>query len=220
MKAGEVEPRDAMNSPTLLLMLKAPVEGQVKTRLGREIGMRAAALVYRRLVEHQMRQSPPGWPVHVCFTPAEAETTMRAWLGESCEYSAQVSGDLGQRLTEAATRHFQQHESPLVIIGGDCPALTMELLARVAVTLPEQDVIIVPAVDGGYCLIAMRKLAVDLFRNISWSAASVLEETRARLVESGRSWCELATLEDVDDRASWRRAVAAFPELKIAGLPE
>lgn len=198
---------------TALLMLKAPVEGAVKTRLGHEVGMREAALIYRRLVERQLREIPADWPTHVCFAPAEASSEMRAWLGGRSAFSAQCDGDLGARLTDAAERHFHASGAPLVLLGGDCPALTNDRLLQVAEASRGHEVVIVPAVDGGYCLIALRGFCATLFRDISWSTTVVLEQTRARIAEAGLSCCELEALEDVDDAASWQRALAAFPEL-------
>lgn len=209
---AEVSP----SAPTALLVLKAPREGAVKTRLGREIGMREAVLVYRRLVERQLREIPPEWATHICFAPAEAGEEMRAWLGGRSAFSAQREGDLGARLTDAAARHFLQSGAPLVLLGGDCPGLTADRLQEVAEVLRTHHVVVVPAVDGGYCLLALRAPCANLFRDISWSTAAVLEQTRARIAESGLSCCELEALEDVDDAASWRRALAAFPELAHA----
>ncbi|HEX8295980.1 MAG TPA: TIGR04282 family arsenosugar biosynthesis glycosyltransferase [Chthoniobacteraceae bacterium] len=199
--------------PTVLLMLKAPTAGAVKTRLGRDLGMPAAAAIYRRLVEHQMNQLPPGWPVRICFAPAEAPSAMQDWLGESHAYSPQVEGDLGERLTDAAKTHFAATDAPLAIVGGDCPALTRAVFLRLPELLSRHDVILVPADDGGYCLIAMRRFVPEAFQRIPWSTAAVLDETRARLAASDRSWNELEPMEDVDDLPSWRRAVAAFPAL-------
>ena len=205
-----------MTAPTVLLMLKAPVEGAVKTRLGQDIGPAAATRAYRALVAHQLRQVPPGWPIRVCYTPAGALTTMREWLGDECEYAAQAGGDLGERLAAAAEDHFRTSENPLVIVGGDCPYLSGERLSESAAALESADAVIVPSVDGGYCLLALRRADADLFRAISWSTDAVLAQTRLRLRERGLTWTELETTEDVDDAASWQRARLAFPQLAVS----
>lgn len=199
--------------PTALLMLKAPVEGAVKTRLGREIGPGAATRAYRALVEHQCAQIPPGWRVHICHEPEGARAGMREWLGEAHRYSSQAAGDLGARLAAATEEHFRLGGGPLIILGGDCPYLICERLMEVAVALENADAVLVPALDGGYCLIALRRPEADVFRSIAWSTGAVLAQTRQRLAERGLAWRELAAAEDVDDRASWLRAVRAFPHL-------
>src|SRR5215213_594223 len=125
--------------PTLALMLKAPVPGEVKTRLGREIGFEKAAQVYRLLVEHQLRQLPAHWPRHVYYAPATALETMRTWLGDSLSYHAQSGGDLGARLTAAMHRHFGESNAPLCFIAGDCPYLGSEHFETVARRLESHD---------------------------------------------------------------------------------
>ncbi len=194
-------------------MLKAPVEGFVKTRLAREIGFPAATDAYRRLVEHQLREIPRGWRTHICLAPADAEPAMREWLGDAHDYSAQSNGDLGARLSAAMLAHFTRNFAPLVFIGGDCPYLSEGTFRQVAKLL-NYDAVIVPADDGGYCLLALRSTQPELFREIAWSTASVLQETRDRLRGAGLKWRELDAVEDVDDAASWLRAVAAFPHLE------
>ena len=202
--------------PTALLMLKAPLEGAVKTRLGRDIGPAAAMCAYRALVEHQLRQIPPQWHVHICYAPDGALAAMRAWLGDEREYSAQAGGDLGERLAAATAQHFERGGGPLVILGGDCPYLSAERLVEASSALESADAAVVPAADGGYCLIALRRAELDVFRSISWSTDAVLAQTRKRLRERGLTATELETAEDVDDGASWQRARQAFPQLDVS----
>lgn len=195
-------------------MLKAPVPGEVKTRLGREIGFEAAAAACRRLVEHQIRQLPRGWPLRVCYAPAEAGAAMRHWLGEIPEYSPQSAGDLGGRLEAAMTHQFTHRDAPLCFIGGDCPGLLSAHFLEVAERLAANDAVIVPALDGGYVAIALRRACPAVFRGIAWSTGAVLDQTRERLRAAEMTWFELPALEDVDDAASWQRALAAFPDLR------
>lgn len=204
---------DDMLLPTVLLMLKAPIEGAVKTRLGSDIGAAAATSAYRSLVEHQLRQVPAGWRIHICYAPAGAEGIFREWLGEELCYTAQAEGDLGARLSHSADEHFRHNASPLLILGGDCPYLTMERLQDAAAALDRSDAVIVPAQDGGYCLVGLRAPERHLFHAIAWGTSTVLAETRERLRDRGLVCVELAALEDVDDVASWARATMAFPHL-------
>ena len=198
----------------MLLMLKAPVEGQVKTRLAREIGASAAMRAYKILVEHQIRQVPSEWFVQICYAPREAAAMMREWLGEGFDFLPQSNGDLGQRLTAAVDRHFLNNPSPLIVIGGDCPYLNCEMFLKVNKQLDVVDAVLVPAVDGGYCLIALRKPQANVFYAIRWSSETVMAETRDRMRASGLSWHETEVLEDVDDGPSWKRALTAFPDLE------
>lgn len=195
-------------------MLKAPIEGTVKTRLGREIGMASAASAYRRLVEHQLRQIPSTWKAIICYAPRDALTPMQQWLDGGHSFQPQADGDLGVRLAMAAQAHFAANPTgPLVILGGDCPYLGTERLEEAAAQLAHAEVVVVPATDGGYCLIALRAPMPEVFEDIAWSTAKVMEQTRERLRALGAGWCEMATLEDVDDREGWERACEAFPQL-------
>jgi uncharacterized protein len=202
-----------MMTPTIALLLKAPREGHVKTRLARAVGSIEATRIYRRLVEHQIAQLPPTWPGHFHFTPPECSEQIRAWLGRDRTYFAQPDGNLGERLIAALRTHFATSRTPIIFVGGDCPYLGTAHLETVAKLLDETDSVLIPALDGGYCLLALRQPDEHLFAGISWSSSMVAEETRQRLRERQVSWKELPALEDVDDEASWLRARAAIPTL-------
>lgn len=194
-------------------MLKAPVPGRVKTRLAREIGPEPAARAYRALVEHQWQNLPRSSPARVCYDPPDALPMMQAWLGQEPTYAPQAEGDLGERLRAAVSAHFQQSTAPVVVIGGDCPYLGPGSFEQVTQILTRADAALVPAADGGYCLIGLCAAHLEVFREITWSTDRVLEQTRARLRSAGLRWEETAPLEDVDDRASWERALQRFPHL-------
>jgi hypothetical protein len=183
------------------LMLKAPREGFVKTRLAKDVGPARAVAVYRRLVEWQMRQIPAGWNIYVAFAPDDALDEMRAWLGTGPELFPQSAGDLGDRLASAMARL----PTPLIFLGGDCPSLTTERLNEAAGALGSSGVVIWPAVDGGYCLLGLSAVVPQIFEGIAWGTDSVFQQTLERLP----SGVELAIceppLEDVDDVASWER---------------
>jgi rSAM/selenodomain-associated transferase 1 len=195
------------------LMLKAPREGQVKTRLALAAGAGEAARIYRRLVEWQIARIPRDWSTQIHFTPTDASNEMQDWLGPGHSYCPQADGDLGARLGFAMHSHFAVSHIPLVFLGGDCPYLTTSRLGEVSALLRETDSVLIPALDGGYCLLALRRPAERIFSAIAWSTDTVAEETRRRLRNEGIAWKELQQLEDVDDEASWARAKLALPDL-------
>ena len=203
--------------PTLVLMLKAPRVGAVKTRLAATIGAIHAAVVYRQLAERQLRALPTGWPVTVCFDPPEATVEMRRWIepmrvaNQPREFRPQVAGDLGTRLAAAFAAEFAAGAPAVLALGGDCPALDTALLDRAATALahPDTDAILGPAADGGYYLIGLRAPRPELFANIAWSTPTVLAETRARLRTARLRTIELPVLHDLDDAHDWHRAVTA-----------
>ncbi len=192
--------------PVVLAMLKAPRAGEVKTRLAREIGAQPAAAIYRRLVERQMAAIPREWTAEVHFAPAHAGGELQAWLGSRASYHPQFGDDLGERLIHAIAGAFARGARMLVVVGGDCPGLDDSTLRKAASALTTVDVVLGPAVDGGYYLIGLREPQPQLFRGITWSSSTVLPATLSRIEASGLSHATLALKEDVDDLASWRRA--------------
>lgn len=198
---------------TVVLMVKAPTVGVVKTRLASSLGTGRATEIYRALVERQLRELPAAWPVVVSFDPPALESAIRAWLtpvrATDLRFAAQVTGDLGDRLIAATAEAFGTGAESVIVIGGDCPYLSHDHFDEAARILATRLVALGPARDGGYYLIALHRPEPALFTGIAWSSPQVLEQTRVRCAAAGLSVCELMELEDVDDEASWQRAVAA-----------
>ncbi len=192
-------------------MLKAPRARFVKTRLARELGAEPAAVVYRRLVEHQMAAIPTDWPVEIHYAPADAPAEMQEWLGSQYAYFPQQGDDLGERLIHAIADVFTRGAIGVIVIGGDCPGLDEPCLRAAWSALDSADVVLGPALDGGYYLIGLRRPAPHLFRGIPWSSSAVFEATTERVRQAGLSLVLLSAKEDVDDLASWRRLHAILP---------
>jgi rSAM/selenodomain-associated transferase 1 len=187
----------------ICLILKAPRTGTVKTRLAQDIGPKRATLIYRALVEHQAKAIPPEWEVTVHFTPPDAGMEMETWfkphLSGSVRFVPQCDGDLGQRLINAVRTEFQLGAKRVFLIGGDCPGLSRDYLNYADRILNEKDVVIGPAMDGGYVLLGLKALHIELFEGIAWSTRSVLEQTLAAVHRQALSVGLLPTLEDIDD---------------------
>jgi glycosyltransferase A (GT-A) superfamily protein (DUF2064 family) len=104
------------------------------------------------------------------------------------------------------TRHFaQKRPPPLLIVGTDSPVLTREHLQQAADALQTHDAVVIPAEDGGYVLIGLRRALPSAFQQVDWSTPRVMAQTRERLSAVGARWVELATLWDVDDPQDWQR---------------
>lgn len=212
-------------TPTLALLLKAPRPGSVKTRLAAEVGAARATEIYRQLAERQLRACPAGWRTVVHFDPPDAEPEMRAWLaprrapGPSWEFRPQPAGDLGVRINAAFAEGFAVGAPGVIAVGGDCPALDETRLGEAAVALLHADAVIGPALDGGYYLLGLRAPCPAAFHGIAWSTPAVLAQTRERLRAVARRIVELPPLEDIDDAASWNRALIAghLPRLPRSG---
>ncbi len=190
------------------LMLKAPRPGTVKTRLAAEIGELEATQVYRGLVEHQIHQIPSVWAIRIYFSPEGAAPEMRDWLGTIAPhalYVPQIPGDLGARMFAAVQKELSEGADAVALIGGDCPSLTSDYLLRAEKSLSTSDVVLGPALDGGYVLMLLKTSCRALFGGIDWSTSRVLEQTLRAAEVNGLACSLLEPLEDIDDLSSLSR---------------
>jgi rSAM/selenodomain-associated transferase 1 len=206
---------------TICLILKAPREGTVKTRLARDVGPGRATAIYRALVEHQVRSIPPGWVAAIHFAPSDAEREMREWLKPllpaSARFVPQCAGDLGCRLANVVSIEFQRGAGRVFLIGGDCPGLSQDYLVDADRQLTETDIVVGPATDGGYVLLGLKTPHVALFEDIAWSTPAVLEQTLAAAGRLRLPLRLLPALEDIDDVASLERQ-SRFKDLGIPAI--
>jgi len=200
-----------MLNPKIILMLKAPILGHVKTRLAAILGQQEACRIYRCLVATQLEQIPETWPTEICFDPPEELGMMQDWLGTNYSYLPQSSGNLGQRLQAAAQLHFNFTTQPLIFIGGDCPYLNTDLLVKAQDLLLTNPVVIGPSVDGGYYLLALRHAAPELFQDIKWSTAQVLAQTLEHCKKLNLTYALLPELEDIDEPQHWKTYLDSVP---------
>lgn len=183
----------------LLLLSRYPVAGRAKTRLIPALGPEGAARLHRRLAENAagVARASGSARVTVCFTGA-ARRDVRAWLGCDFAYAAQPAGDLGERLRQAFATAFRAGARRAAAFGADVPDLTAAILRLAFAALAEHDVVLGPAVDGGYYLIGMKRDRPELLAGIDWGTARVCAQTRAAIGRLGLSVAELPTLCDVD----------------------
>lgn len=194
-----------MPDSKLVVFLKAPRAGVVKTRLAGAIGAEQACLAYRELVEGLVRNLKGLEDVELRFTPDDAESEIRQWREGNWRARPQGEGDLGGRLESAFASSFAEGAERVVVIGSDCPDVTRADIAAAWNALERHDLVLGPASDGGYWLIGLRCLHRELFEDIPWSRTTVLEETLGRARCAGLSVFLLRELSDVDTEEDWRR---------------
>jgi uncharacterized protein len=180
------------------VLAKAPIAGFAKTRLIAVLGAEGAALLQARLTERAVATACAAavGPVTLWATPDEAHPAFQA-LGadHGIALARQGDGDLGTRMLAAVAATA----GPCLVIGTDCPTLSADHLRSSADILRGGgDAVVIPADDGGYVLIGMRRAQPALFADMRWSTPSVMQETRRRLRQLDLTWRELATLWDVD----------------------
>ncbi len=200
---------------SIAILAKAPVPGLVKTRLIPTIGAHAAAVLQERLTERAIGTAIAAdvGPVTLwCAPDATHSTFLKLVMQQRIILKRQPEGDLGARMLAAST----QRGGPVLVIGTDCPALTELHLRGAANALREgNDVVIIPAEDGGYVLIGTRVPQPVIFAGIAWGTGSVLADTRTRIIEQRLMLTEQPPLWDVDTEADLARLEREFPELKL-----
>jgi uncharacterized protein len=189
----------------LVVFLRAPRLGRVKSRLAAGIGALQALRFYRETSERLLRllARDRRWQLHLALTPDRDAVQARSWR-VSAARSGQGRGDLGTRM-EGAVRRFPP--GPVIIIGSDIPALGPAHVAAAFAALGTHHAVFGPAADGGYWLVGFRRrprLPRPLFPRVRWSSPHALADTLAGLPRDMRVKF-LETLEDVDDAATYRR---------------
>ncbi len=192
-----------MSAERLIVFLKAPREGQVKTRLAESIGAPAATAAYRQLVETLLSALEPLSEVQLCFSPPDAQVEIQNWLRRDWTAIPQTDGDLGQRLQGAFETAFETGAQRVVVIGSDCPTVTPDDIQNAWEALKTHEVVLGPASDGGYWLIGLRQPQPALFRQMIWSTDTVLVETLERARRLQLSVHLLREQTDIDTEREW-----------------
>ncbi len=189
------------------LMTKFWESGRVKTRLGQSIGMDMAAALHQLFVSFLCdRLSAVAQDRELCVAPQNAMPVIQDHLHTWNQHgnwslSDQGEGDLGQRMERWFVK-TRRDTGCSILIGSDCPTLSAEDLLQAANALHHRDMVVGPAVDGGYYLIGLagrwRPEFSQLFRSMPWSTDRVYTMTRERANRHGITFAELAPREDVD----------------------
>lgn len=188
---------DKSEENAIIVFVKNPIPGKVKTRLAATMGEKAALHVYLQLIDRlKSRIAGSTNPVYIFYSdyidPADY------WPVQKCTKHVQTGNDLGERMSDAFAKVLSRHKKA-VLIGSDCPMVDTGLLEQAMDGLENVDVVIGPAADGGYYLIGMKKRYDTLFNDIPWSTDNVLEATIRKAKESSISLHHLGELRDVDD---------------------
>ncbi|MBD2497616.1 TIGR04282 family arsenosugar biosynthesis glycosyltransferase [Nostoc sp. FACHB-280] len=198
----------------LIIFTRYPEPGKTKTRLIPALGSVGAANLQQQMTEYTLLQVAElqkaiGVSVEVRFAGGSLEL-MQDWLGWELFYASQGEGDLGTRMARSLVDAFRKNAEYVIIIGTDCPGVTSLILATAFQELQTVDLVLGPAIDGGYYLIGARRFIPKLFANIDWGTSQVLQQTVNIAAELGISSIYLPTLADVDrpeDLHVWQEVV-------------
>jgi rSAM/selenodomain-associated transferase 1 len=190
-----------MTPTRIVIFAKAPIPGKVKTRLTSALGEEGAAhLAQKMLLATVTEAQAAGLALpELCTTPPPDHPEWQPFLPSAkIRLTDQGDGDLGERLSRAASRVIREGENVL-LVGSDCPGLERHKLGGAAAALVVNDAVIHPTFDGGYALLGLRHFDASLFEDIAWSGPTVAADTISRIETLGWSLSVGETLRDVDE---------------------
>ncbi len=184
-------------SQALIIFVRNPVPGKVKTRLAKTLGNDVALKIYERLLLHT-RDVTLGVNATRFVFYEDYLNTNDLWYNEHFEKVLQEGQDLGDRMKAAFQYLFDRQFDNTLIIGSDCITLTTKIIMEAFEALNNKRCVIGPATDGGYYLLGLSENIAGVFKNKSWSSPDLLQETTLELQQAGIPFATLETLPDID----------------------
>jgi uncharacterized protein len=207
VKVHSICHRAFVSREQLIVFVKAPRPGTVKTRIAQTAGAERACSIYCEMVSTVLRRIAPIRGTQLRFAPDEATDEIKPWLRDDWVAAPQGAGDLGERLQRAFAESFAGGAERVVIIGSDCPEVKSGDVRTAWKELKAHDLVVGPAIDGGYWLIGLRAPQPELFRAITWSSDQVLAQTLVRAKSIGLRVQLLRILGDIDTEEDWNAYV-------------
>lgn len=191
------------NGPALIIFIKNPRMGQVKTRLAATMGDAMALRIYLALLERIRRTTMPlpyaKYLYYSDFVDEEDE-----WPAEQFVKKLQYKGDLGERMGHAFAEVLEQHGRAL-IVGSDVPAISAEIIEAAFEALRSNDFVMGGTDDGGYYLLGMNAYEPAVFQGIDWSTEAVFSQTKTAIENLKKSCAQVAVLPDIDFEEDWQQ---------------
>ena len=185
------------SSDLLLIFVKHPEPGKVKTRLAASIGHERAVAIYQELLAYTLSITHP-LPVSKVVYYGNKVPAQDLWSDAGYKRKLQEGSDLGQRMELAFSWGFSAGFQRIVIIGSDCAQLSTEIVEEAFTTLQAEEAVIGPAVDGGYYLLGMNTRIPGIFSQKEWSTDTVFAATIRDLEWANARYSLLPTLSDID----------------------
>lgn len=201
----------------LVVFAKAPIPGQVKTRLCPPLTPDEAATLHGSFVLDTLERTKLAatalkLPFDRYLACAPAATHVFFKIMEErhgVKVTDQVGDDLGARMNQAFEATFKKGYKHVLIIGTDVPTLPLDHLKQALALLDSHDLVLGPALDGGYYLIGLKRMAPELFAGIPWSTDQVLKRTQEKAVSLGLKTAQLEPWRDVDTLADLQTLIDA-----------
>ena len=187
-----------LSTTALVIFVRNPISGQVKTRLAKDIGDERALEIYLQLLQHTLKITR-GLSFRKFVYYADEVSDYDLWSVPGYTKRKQNGVDLGERMLNSFKELFNQGFTRIIIIGSDCLQLKTETIEEAVAVLESNSAVIGPARDGGYYLLGLTELYPDLFINKPWSTDQVFAKTIDDFNKQGISYAMLEELSDIDD---------------------
>ncbi len=205
----------------LIVFVRYPEAGCVKTRLAKSIGEKEAASVYRLFVELLLKRTDNMSSERLIFyTPANKRAKVSSWLGDDSKLYPQKGDDLGQRMCNAFQFAFAEGARKTVIVGTDIPLLSKEVTLTAFKELENHQCVIGPSPDGGYYLLGLSHFDGRIFQGIHWGTGEVLDQTLGAVASLGLTYTLLEKHFDIDDIEDLLRLRLSLRKYKKTGFQE
>lgn len=185
----------------LIVFVKYPKKGKVKTRLAKGIGDEKAVEFYRNCILDIVEKHKEGeHKFTIFYSPKLAKGKFKKWLGDDVGYLSQGIGDLGKRMSKAFIKSFKNGYDSVVLMGSDIPQLSKKDIESAFKELETKDAVIGPSKDGGYYLIGFNKdvFSEFFFEGIQWSTHEVFDKTVNKFRSRGLDYGVLSECLDID----------------------
>lgn len=184
----------------LIIFLRLPEKGKVKTRLAASIGEEAALEIYLQMVNITLEAaSQVEAKIYLFYDGGLPPKDLQI---KSYDYLLQQGNELGEKIFHAFEYVLSRH-SKAIIIGSDCPEISSNILLKSFQLLQYHDITLGPAFDGGYYLLGCKKLYPSLFHAIPWSQPSTMRETINRIEDLKLTYQLMDILSDIDTVEDW-----------------
>lgn len=208
----------------LTVFAKQPMPNRVKTRLVPPLSPEQAATLYTAFLTDwcESLAELPDVDIVIAYTPPEAQPDLQALIGEDVIYIPQIGDGLGERLVSATQWAVQHGYTKILIVGSDSPTLPILYVSEAIALLDTRDIVIGPSVDGGYYLIGFSAATLttavpNIFEEIAWSTADVLQQTITRIQSTEATLGLLPPWYDIDTAEDLAFLYAHISAMRLAG---
>ena len=208
-----------MKKQAVIIFVKYPEPGKVKTRLASKTNEAFALKFYNAIAQiifEEIEQLGNDVDKYIYFSPLPDIELLKKWVKRDFFYVEQRGTNLGQKISNALKELFDKGYGKVIIMGSDVPDISKEVIQRSLILLDEKNVVIAPADDGGYSLLGIDAFYPMLFENIEWSTEKVFETTRSIIAENNLSLEVIEKLNDIDTRNELENWLRVADDSKLA----